>query len=70
MDKLPELYTTKQEIPGNTWNKLKIDSFECCNRARVCGGLNPEVYEKYLNNGMLENVSDKIRRIKFYAYVH
>lgn len=67
MDKLPELYTTKQDVPRNTWNEMKLDSYECCNRARVCGGLNLEVFEKYINNGMLKKVSDRIRRIRFYA---
>lgn len=37
-------------------------------RAEVCGGLNPNAFEKYLNNGMLEKVTDRTRRIKYYAY--
>lgn len=67
-DKLPDFYNTKQDVPRNTWDEMRLASHVYCNRARVCGGLNPEVFEKYLNNGMLEKVTDRIRRIKFYAY--
>lgn len=66
-DKLPEVYTMKHDVPRNTWNEMALDSHTFCKRARECGGLNPEVFEKYINNGMLKKVSDRIRRIKFYA---
>lgn len=67
-DKLPECYTTKLDIPKNTWDEMILDSHTYCKRARVCGGLSPESFEKYVNNGMLERVTDRIERIKFYAY--
>lgn len=67
-DKLPEVYTTKRKVPKNTWDEMGLDSHAYCKRARVCGGLSPENFEKYMNNGMLERVTDRIVRIKFYAY--
>lgn len=67
-DKLPKVYTTKYDVPRNTWNEMVLDSHSYCKRARECGGLNPEVFEKYISNGMLKKVSDRISRIKFYAF--
>lgn len=66
--KLPDIYTTKYDIPRQTWDDMKLYSHAFCRLARVNGGLSPEIFEKYMGNGMLQKVTDRIRRIKFYAY--
>lgn len=67
-DNLPETYTTKRDFPRDIWDKMKRDSHYYCRLARLGGGLDPEVFEKYYKSGMLQRLSDKIGRIKFYAY--
>ena len=67
-NKLPDIYNTKYEVPQNTWEEMKLDSHAFCLKTRMNLGLTPEIFNKYLNNGMLEKVTDRIRRIKYYAY--
>lgn len=67
MDYIPDVYKTKNKVPRDTWVQMNLDGWFYSKRARDCGGLTPEIYKKYLDNGMLERVTDKTNRIKFFA---
>lgn len=68
MDHLPDLYSTKSLVPRETWKDMKLDSLHYCYVARISGGLDPESYQRYLDNGMLGRVSKKLDRIRFFAH--
>lgn len=68
VDGIPDVYTSKSELPRKVWERKRFDSYYYCIRARKCGGLKPEDYERYMTNGMLSRVSDNLTRIKYIAY--
>lgn len=68
MDYLPAVYVTKDLVPKETWERMKQTSLYHCCMARIRGGLSPEIYEKYKNNGMLQRVTTDLNRVRFYAY--
>ena len=64
---IPDVYQKKDEIPQETWKRMKLDSPMYCYRARVNGGLTQEIVKMYEENGMLCQVTKKIKRVEFYA---
>ena len=67
IDRIPEIYKNKDLVIRETWTRMNLESHFYCYRARVCGGLDSTVFNKYLNNGMLARVTKKLNRIRIYA---
>mgnify|MGYP003307557618 CR=1 FL=1 len=67
IDNLPAKYEGKNNIPNETWVTMHFDSMVYAYRARINGGLNREIFNKYYNNGMLLRVTNRIGRIRFFA---
>lgn len=66
-DFIPDIYQRKDMIPYETWKRMKLDSFAYCYRARVSGGLTPQIFQEYKMNGMLSRVTKKNKRVEFFA---
>ena len=67
MDNIPDKYTNKDIIPANVWKVMKLDSLPSCLKARAYGDLDIEKYNKLIANGLLDRITKKKGRIKFFA---
>jgi len=69
LDSVPDIYGNVDRILYETWKYMGLDSVNYCYQARRHGDLNVETYERYRDNGMLERVTRKFRRMETFARV-
>lgn len=67
MDNIPDCYGNKEFIIEDTWKKMKYFTMDSCYKARISGGINKSIYEKYISNGMLNRLHTNIDRIRIFA---
>lgn len=67
IDNIPESYIGKDAIPKNTWEVMGLDSVSYGYMARKYGDLNTGKYKELVRNGTLGRITDKPKRIKFFA---
>lgn len=66
LDSLPDCYKDKEKILEETWEKMKLDSWDYCYRASR-GDLDRETFERIFRGGTLRRITKKPERIRFFA---
>lgn len=67
IDNIPDSYVGKELVPWETWRTMRLDSIQYCYRARTYGDLNKQKYLELLSNGILSRLTNKTKRICFFA---
>ena len=67
VDNIPDTYKNKEKIPFEVWRDMKLWKASYSYTARKYGDLNKDSYRRYLENGMLDRITDKHGIIKYYA---
>lgn len=63
----PKYNQVKDEVLRTTWKILKLDGVKWCCRARLAGGLNKEIFERYDSSGLIDRVSSHKQKIRLCA---
>lgn len=67
IDYIPKSYIGKEAIPINTWKVMGLESVSYGYLARKYGDLNTGKYKELEQNGTIERITDRPKRIKFFA---
>lgn len=67
VDNIPDVYKDKDKIPFEVWRDMKLWGDSHCYTARKHGDLNKDSFNRYLENGALDRITEDYRTIKYYA---